>query len=86
MGVNTLVPIMIFRFISTKSGLVPVYVKNDGIYGFQVHLEPLLKCFIHTLIENINKILGHSYNIKSLVTLYGTFHVMVYCWKVWWVI
>lgn len=43
MCINTMVPVMVFRFVCTKCSFVAIYVEDNWIDSFQIVLKSLLE-------------------------------------------
>lgn len=61
MCINTMVPVMVFRFVCTKCSLVAIYVEDDRVYSFQIVLKSLLEGHILQLAYLLEV---HSHRIQ----------------------
>ncbi len=72
MSIYTMVPIVVFWFISTKSSLVAINVEYDWVNHFEVSLESLLKGVLEmrAILAYLSQLNCHSVNV-----IFGYFYV-----------
>lgn len=58
-SINAEIPVMIFRLVSAKGGLVSKDVKYHWIYCFEVQLKSFLEAFMHIFNTNLVENLTH---------------------------
>jgi len=71
--INTMIPVMVFRFVCTKCSLVAIYVEDDRIYSFQIVLKSFLEGHILQLADLLEV---HSHRIQVTLCLKHSFSLI----------
>ena len=81
--INTMIPIMIFRLVSTKGSLVSEDIEDNWVDSFQIFFESFLEGIWDAINTNLFEIQTHRINVKSLKL---SLTYLTWSWQKRWII